>query len=285
MSEGPQGIGAGSSTSDWRESIQDESLRQNPTILNIKASNPNEAITALSEQLVHAQKVLGGEKVLRPQENWTPEAMREWKSEVLQIPVNAEGYKLEQFKAPEGIHLNEELKQNFINNLANPLELSDAQASSIFQHFVDSDQLRQKTEIEQRTQLAEQQLQSVKDRWGDNYDANMEIVEYGLKSTAPERLVKLISEDSVLSTDPDLIDTFYKVGQMLQSDNPAGLSENGQAPLGNKAAAMQRIQELEASEDWLKFINPKSVLTPTEQMQKTALLKERTDLYSVAYAE
>lgn len=285
MSEDPKGIGSGSQTSDWRDKIQDESLRQDPTILNIKAGNADEALTALSQQLVHSQKVLGGEKVLRPKDDWTPEARREWKSEVLNIPVDKDGYKLEGFKAPEGAHLPENFTSSFVENLANPLELSDAQASSILQHMVDSDQLRQKSMNEERSQTAEKQLLAVKEQWGDKYDANMEIVEYGLKSVAPERLVKLISDDSLLSTDPDLIDTFYKVGQMLQSDNPAGLREGSKAPLGNKAAALQRIQELEASNDWLKFINPKTILTPTEQMQKTALLKERTDLYAVAYEE
>jgi hypothetical protein len=285
MSESPQGIGAGSSTSDWRDTIQDESLRQDPTILNIKASDPNEAINALSQQLVHSQKLIGGEKILRPKEDWEPQQLRDWKNEVLNVPKSVEEYQLSEFKAPEGMHIPEDLQSNFIKEVADPLELTDAQASKIFQNMVDSNQLQTQTQETATRETAEKQLLQIKEKWGDKYDANMEIVEYGLKSVAPESLVEQITNDPVLSTNPDLIETFHKVGQMLQSDNPAGLKEKGAAPLGNKASALQRIQELEGSSDWLKYIQPKTLLTPTEQMHKQQLLEERSNLYAIAYAE
>ena len=268
---------------DWRSTITDETLRANPTIANLKADNASEAINALSQQLVHAQGMVGAEKVLRPKQEWTPEQHKEWRKDVLGVPDSADGYKLETLKLPEGIaEMPKEFRDAFISQVALQAGMSDSQASLALQFVLNSDAQMSADSAEKTKAQADKQLLDLQTKWGDKYDAQMQIAEFGLKNTADPELVKMISDDPILSTHPLLTDHFYKVGQMLQSDSPAGLIEN-QAPLGSKAQALAAIREMELSDEYLKYINPKTYVDPTERIKKEALFKRRTELYAAAY--
>lgn len=268
---------------DWRTVITDENLRANPSIVNLNAKDANEAINALSHQLVHAQGMVGAEKVLRPKEDWTPEQHRDWRSEVLGNPKDAEGYKLTTLKLPEGVtEVPKEFKEAYISQVALLHGMSDAAAAASLEFILNSDAQMAADNKVKTDAMADKQLLELKTKWGDQYEAQMQVAEFGLQNAGHPDLVKMIADDPILRTHPLLTDLFYKVGQMLQSDKPSGLIEQ-QAPLGSKAQALQAIKEIEESSEYLKYINPKTTLDPTERMKKDSLLARRTELHMVAY--
>lgn len=283
------GLGSGSSnstTTDWRQSLTNEAHRTNPTILNVKASSADEALNMLSDQLINAQTLIGGDKVLRPKEDWSEKQLSEWRNDVMGVPINKDGFKLEGLNVPEGVKMSDEYRSGFIDNVALKLSLDDNQTSGILQHLV-NEEAANKVQIQQHnSELAQKQLLAMQEKWGDQFDANMQIAEHGLHNLAPEAFIKMIESDPTLSTHEMVIETFFKAGQMMQSDNPSGMNVNNDTtPLGDAAQALNAINELESSADYLKFTQAKVHLEPSEMIAKAAMLERRTGLYAVAYPE
>jgi hypothetical protein len=276
--------GSSEDTSNWMNSVPEE-YRANPTIATMKAGDANEAIGLLSKQLVNAEGNLGKDKVLRPQDDWTPEQRSEWNADVLKVPTALDGYKMEALKLPEGItEVPKAFKDAFIESVGLKHGMSDAAATEAMQFVLNSDAQMAADAKAQAESTATQQLNALKTKWGDAYDAQLEVAEYGLANIADPELVKMIQDDPILSTHPLLNEAFHKVGTMLQGDGfvDGGPGGNGNA-LGSKAQALAAIKELEGSGEYIKYINPKTYLEPAERYKKDLLFKKRTELYQLAY--
>jgi len=277
--------GGSSNNGDWRDHITDEGMRLDPTIANIKATTSEEAINALSDQLINAQKLLGGDKILRPKEDWEADKMADWRHDVLKIPKTIEEYKLEAFKKPETAHFSDEDRSSFVKSM-HEAHLDDSQAAHVLQYFYDMASTSEVAEGQFLETNSQEQLNEIREMWGDEFDAKMQIAEHGLNTVAPKEFVDFIAEDPTLSTNSMIIQTFYKVGQMLMSDNPAGMGDKGgTGPVGAKGQALNQISELESSKEYLELLNPNKFLQPDEKMLKDKLLERRSELYEIAYAE
>lgn len=224
--------GAVTESGDWRTSLPEE-IRSHASLDSI------EDVGALAKSYVHAQSMIGAEKVVVPGK-WATED--DW-SEVwtkLGRPADADGYELK-VETPEGVEPDGEMLSWF-KSTAHANGLTPRQAQGLLAEYTQFTQGREQStsgQIEQQQANAEQELRR---EWGEAYDNRLSVAKDVLAQFGSDELADTAttSGSTLFGNDPNVIRMLHKVGAYINER----VSEDGL--LGAKTTGMMAPDEAQA---------------------------------------
>ena len=224
--------GAVTESGDWRTSLPEE-IRSHASLDSI------EDVGALAKSYVHAQSMIGAEKVGVPGK-WATED--DW-SEVwtkLGRPADADGYELK-VETPEGVEPDGEMLSWF-KSTAHANGLTPRQAQGLLAEYTQFTQGREQStsgQIEQQQANAEQELRR---EWGEAYDNRLSVAKDVLAQFGSDELADTAttSGSTLFGNDPNVIRMLHKVGAYINER----VSEDGL--LGAKTTGMMAPDEAQA---------------------------------------
>ena len=254
---------------DWKETLP-EDLRSEPSLSAIQD------IPSLAKSYVHAQKMVGADKIVLPGENASEDELTEFYTK-LGRPETADKYELTRPEnIPEGFPLGESLEKGFRES-AHKLGLSSKQTKGLYNWFINSEvetYNNMKRESDEAVAAAEKQLRT---DWGAAFDKNVNQVERLVNTFGTDEL-KTVLKDSGLNNNTHIIRFLGKVTEQLSED-----TLKGEPPAGfdtmTPAAAQTKIKELKLDEKFMDaYMNPKN-------LGHKEALEKMEGLYKLAYPE
>jgi hypothetical protein len=211
---------------NWKEALPEE-IRQDPSLGAIKD------IQNLAKSYVNAQKMVGKDKIIVPDQHATAE---DWKGvfRKLGLPENVEKYnvKAEGFQ-PEFIN---EFKAAAFN-----MNLMPNQAENLLGFYKDFSGKQLEAQAAAHKAEVEQQVAGLKQEWGTAFEKNLLIAKGALEQFADAETRKYI-EESGLGNDVRLIKLLQSVGAKMGDDQFVGEAKKqmGMTP----ADAQKRVNDV-----------------------------------------
>jgi hypothetical protein len=243
---------------------------------------------SLVGQAINAQKLLGRKTIEEPQEDWGDE---QWDNfyKTIGRPEDAKEYGdaeflQETYKEVLGeTPLNAEEIENW-NQVFHQAGLSPKQAQKLQEAYI-----RNTTEAmtgmkeQQNVQIAENTA-ALRQEWGDEYTANLNIANQAYDKLAPDGLKDLIDSNPVIANNQGFLKLFLTLGkEMGDARQRTGGQQNTFAP-NSPAAADAELSRLE--DTYKELIYPPggvNALTMAQRTERDAILKKRSELYQMKF--
>jgi len=266
MNEGESGsVLTGSSETDWRTGL-DESLRTDPSLADIKD------ISGLAKSYIHAQKMIGRDKVAIPQEGATED---EWNSfyDRLGRPGTYE-INTSDLKYPENWPQHENIDK-FKDNLLSVYHkagLTNSQANAIHTGLMQeliSDFEQSQSTIELEREGWRSQLE--KD-FGRAFDQQVDLAQRAAREFGGEEVLNWL-EESGMGDNPTVVKMFAKIGAKMTEasvNNGAGAASFALTP----DAARQEIARLQRDPVFMKQYSSTEMDGHREAIEKMQSLFE-----------
>lgn len=229
----PVGTPPANTPADWRTTLPEE-IRADPSLKDLAD------VPALAKSFINAQKLIGTDKIPKPRDDWTEDQWRQF-YQGIGAPDKPEGYELpKDLKLPDGLAVvPEELdawRKEFM-----AAGLTKKQANRILANYF----ARAGTEFTKaatdRTAATTQAELALKQEFGDQYDANLDIARAALKKFGSESLANQMVSTG-LGSHPDMVRLLLKIGKMTMEDSAHGAGEN--LIVGNATQAQSEINNL-----------------------------------------
>lgn len=224
--------GAVAESGDWRTSLPEE-IRSHASLDSITD------VGALAKSYVHAQSMIGADKVVVPGK-WATED--DWSAvyDKLGRPADADGYELK-VETPEGVEPDGEMLSWF-KSTAHANGLTPRQAQGLLAEYTQFTQGREQStsgQIEQQQANAEQELRR---EWGEAYDNRLSVAKDVLAQFGSDELADTATTNgsTLFGNDPNVIRMLHKVGAYINER----VSEDGL--LGAKTAGGMAPDEIRA---------------------------------------
>ena len=239
-------------------------------------SSAEEAIHKLASQGYHAQKQLGTARIEKPREDWTPEQKQKWNQEVLGVPESPEQYKLENVQAPQGMSIPPEVQAEYVKSF-HEAGMTDEQVSKVLNTYYDRLGKENASFQEQINATIDQNTKAMMNKWGDNYEFNVEVAEKGLEKYGSKQLIETLQANPQIMSMPEVQEIFYTLGS-LEMDHELKGFNGGDLTGASKAMKLEEeIQMLESSDLWLKVLRNET--TQQDKPMVDELKARRTGLH------
>lgn len=251
-----------------------EDIRNERVFQNINPDNPIEDLT---RQFLHAQKLVGVDKLEAPKSDWPKE---KWDAfyDRLGRPKTPGDYTAE---IPEGLSVDDKALESF-RNLAHEKGLTTEQFTSIMGVYTGMVQQAQSEMTQAQEKTIMEGLKSLQQEQGENFESFLKLAERGLERFGDDSLKKLITDDSVLRNHPAIIKHFHSLAKTTLEDavRRGDTTDPMMAQDGNSARAI--LNEFEQKNT--RIINtPPEKLSFPERDERDRVLKRRAELYGLAY--
>lgn len=249
----PSGDGQSSGTgtqeheTSWRDSLNDD-FRDHKSLETFNDVND------LAKSFIHAQGMIGKDKVIIPTDSSTPEEVAEFYGK-LGMPTPEE-YKVDGLEG--------DLKEAFIKNNILPNQASGM--LEVINGLVNAQDSDSDAEYEAAMQA---ELENLKTEWGEAYEGNMQRAAEAFKTFGDEETAQYLDETG-LGNDPTLIKLFSNIGAKLGEGDFKGQAK----PSMTKETAKKRINEL--------YADVKGPLYDTTNPRRGDVLKELEALSLIA---
>lgn len=199
------GKGSPPEAGDWRSSLP-EDLREDPALKHIGD------VQSLAKSYVHAQKMVGADKVTIPAKNADPSSWREvWHR--LGLPREADQYEIE---APEGV--NEEFVSG-LKKVAFESGVLPEHAAKLMTYVKEqADAANEKMDAENKA-FIEKNMDSLKKHWGNSFEKNLGLANVALKSLGDPEINKWLDATG-LKSDPMVIRLMGLIGGKYYKEDP-----------------------------------------------------------------
>jgi hypothetical protein len=231
---------------DWRAGLPDD-IKADPTLKDIKD------IPSLAKSYVHAQRLVGTDKIPKPQANWKPE---QWAAfyDAAGRPKTPQDYKFADGTIPKEFPVDEQ-KMGATLKLMHDLGLRNDQAEALLKHYGQTALDGQKQMTGQRDAARQAGTDALKKEWGDQFTANVDIARGAMMHFGGEEIATLM-EETGLGNDPRMVKFLAKVGQSMMDDSARGQG-NGLI-VTNQTQAQGEINALKQDKDFLAVLTNKS---------------------------
>ncbi len=258
---------------NWRESLSPD-LRENPTLANL------DSVEALAKEHINVQKLIGGEKLARPQEDWTPEQFDDFYTQ-LGRPAKVEDYNLDGVERPEGVDWDDGFQSHMLGILHKGGASNDLvrQVLAGYGEYVGSAVSADNVD---KAQTRESQIQDLRSEWGKSFDAQVDLAKRALRAGAGEGFEELADLEMAgggkLGDNPAVIKAFATLGGKMNEHGLVGGTSSVRTTLSPQEAGAQR-NKLMADETFLEaYLN-------AEHLEHGAAVKRMTALTEMAVAE
>jgi hypothetical protein len=209
--ETPSGAG------NWRDSLSVD-IRENPTLANI------ESVQALANEHINVQKLIGGEKIARPQEDWNEDQLNDFYTQ-LGRPTKVEDYDLGEVAAPEGMPWSDEFQSEMLG-VMHGAGLSSAQAQKILGGYIESVGGQFADAGRDSEQARAAGIQDLRNEWGKSFDANIDLAKRAFMAGAGEGFDTLseleMADGGRLGDNPGIIRAFAALGGKMNEHGLVG---------------------------------------------------------------
>lgn len=226
-----------------------QEFKDHPSLKDIKDMN------GLVKSYVHAQSMVGADKVVIPKEGAKPEEIDNFYNKLGRPKTSAE-YNLEKLKLPEGFA---EQDDKAIREFSHSLGLNNKQANELNKFLLKTAveaMEQQKTEAGAAYTAAQQELRTA---WGSEYDQNMVKARLAINTFGGQELRDNL-EKLGLQDNPLLAKAFAKIGKALSEDqafHSAGMREGfAQGPDAAKLEISRLNLDSEFQKAYLQFDHP-----------------------------
>lgn len=256
--------------SEFLDTISEE-FRSDPSLADIKDVN------ALAKGYIHAQKLVGIDKIPSPRDDWSDNDWDQHHSR-LGRPDDSTGYSTFDHSTvddtPEGFELDSDALDSF-KSLLHKNGISKRQGDAIIKDMTLSniDKFRESTS--KAISDKESAIASLREEYGDNYDANISIANEIINKFGGDDFSAFLNE-SGLNNNKDMIKAFVEIGKHFINDTSKAPGESG-LNFGSAANAQSEIKRLSGDTEFLKALNDKSHIG-----HRTALERWR-NLHNAAY--
>ena len=240
-SEGGGGLAVGDETqADWKASLPAE-IRDEPSLAQIKD------VASLAKSYVHAQRLIGGEKILAPKDSWGD---KEWSAFWNRIgrPEKPEGYEI---KRPDNLDSTIQLDDGKINELKtlfHGIGLTNAQAGKLFGYFVHELNEDVKTRKASADKAMADAVRELRTEWGMDFDNNLQLAKGAVRALTDESFAQFL-DSSGLGNHPQMAKLFLKLAKMTAEDRNR-LGESSMT-LSSSARAAAEIDSLVQNKEFM----------------------------------
>ena len=255
-------------TTDWRDSLPDD-LKADPSLASIKD------VQGLAKGYVHAQKLVGADKVVIPGRDAPQEEIDAFYAK-LGRPESADKYEWPTENLPEGVEIADADKGK-IGEIAHDLGLSKTQAAKLYRAYaqqIADGQASISSTIEQQRTEAEQSLRK---EWGKAFDQNIALAQSAVKEFGGDELLQAL-DGAGLSNHPAVVKAMAKIGRAISEDEVIGGGKK-QSFDKSPAEAQAELANLGMDAEFTK------ALTQDNHPGHAAAVKRRQALYEQAYPE
>jgi hypothetical protein len=241
----------------WKSTLP-EDIKNDPSLSHIKD------VETLAKSYVHAQKMIGADKVLVPGKHATEQ---EWQDlfRKLGLPESEDKYELQ-----VGEDADKELLAGF-KKQAMEAGVLPKQAQKI----VDWLNTQGKARAEQEAQAAEAQAlesrQMLEKEWGEEFNKNLSAARAVLREYADEDFVNYLNETG-LANDPKLVKLFSRIGGNLLEESIKG----------NRATAFEHPEQVQQRVNSI-LSDPKHPYNDASHPNHAAAVKEVSAMYERMY--
>lgn len=218
---------------NWQSKLPDD-IKDEPVLKKYTDFN------TMVKSLVHAQKAIGADKVVKPGKNATDADWKAfWKSTGV-IPESLDKYDV---KTPDIFAQDKEV----IDNLKKVAFESDIQPKA-FQKIMDvyAESIKGLTMKQQsyNKQLQDTDIAGLKTEWGAKYDSNIAKAKQALAKFGDDNLRKIL-DTTGLGSNSAIIKAFAKMGENLVEDGISGEGSSGEG-LYTPKEALSKAQAIQA---------------------------------------
>ncbi len=241
--------GGGGGGVDWRADLP-EDIRSDPSLASFKAKDHKEALGAIAKSYIHAQKLVGVDKIAKPNDKWTPEQWKAFNKE-MGVPETHDKYGVPKFEFAEGLTLDEK-KLDGYKKIFHEAGVTPKQAEKIMAaYFADVNGDFVGRAEASKTSMATAVTQ-LKQEFGDKYDAKLDVARSVLKKFGSDTLLQKL-EASGLANDPEVVKMFAKLGEGMLEDGAGGSGDG--LILQEATQALQEINRLKGDPEFQKQLN------------------------------
>jgi hypothetical protein len=262
-----EGISAGEGS--WRDNLAvSDEVKQWGGFDNIK--DPSDAIT----QLYNAQKVMGAEKIAKPQETWTED---QWASHYrdLGVPESSEGYNLSMPDTLKDVVSDADLQQS--KDIYAKANLTPKQAEILHQASNEVLASKMAAAQEQKEAAIEQGIRNLQVEWGDQFNTKFDIAKAAVKKIGGDALINALNETGT-AQHPEFIKAFAEIGNTVLEASSAKGGSSGMI-VSNRAQASQILKERNRDPEWTKALMDK------DHPAHDDVVKERMELYTMSHGD
>lgn len=248
---GKSGDGGGNPTPFDFRSLLPEDIRKDALFDVLKPKDQAEAIALLGKGYAHAQRSLGTARLEAPNEKWTD---KEWDKfyAALGRPETPDKYEVPEFKFAEGLAIIPEKLAAYKAHM-HKLGFTPKQVKGMMEfYFKDVNEAHVAAQSEE-ARLRAQAESTLKEKFGDKYEANMDIARAVLKKHGSESFVEFMNS-SGLGNHPEFVQFMVKVGTMLHEDHATDGGDRG-LPLGKRAQAEMDLAKFKGDPEKMKALN------------------------------
>lgn len=255
-------------TGDWRDhlSVSDE-VKNWGGYDNIK--DPSDAIT----QLYNAQKMMGSEKIEKPQESWTED---QWTAHyrALGAPESAENYNIETPEALAGIVTEDQVTAS--KELYQKAGLTQQQVDILNSGSNEFAVQRHQAMEEARQSKIDADMRNLQVEWGDDFNAKFDVAKAAVRKIGGDDLVKALN-DTGAAQHPAFIKAFAEAGQhYMESSGGKGPLSTGMI-VSNQTQASQLLKERNRDPEWT------TALMDKDHPAHDDVVRERAELFAMAH--
>lgn len=226
-------------TNDWRTELIPEDLREEKMWADIKT--PQDAMKMLHS----SQKLLGKEKIVRPDADSPPEVWDEF-YKVAGRPESAEKYEFGEDFTDENKALFDEEGLGKFKELAHENGVSGKAFQSMVKWYADYVNQANEALSGEANQAIQAGLDELKAEWrGEDFENNTKIAQSALEQLGDDNLKNLIMEDPKLRNHPSLIKLFHRIGQSQLDDSPIATGTGTKLSTDSVTHARQQLQDFE----------------------------------------
>lgn len=266
----------GHDVTDWRAGLP-EDLRAEKAFESIKGKDWAEAGPALAKQFVHAQRLVGADKLILPTEKSTPEEIQAFRLK-LGVPAKFEDYSYEG-QLPKDYPVDKIDKTRFDGwrKALHEQGVPKAAAEKLIGKFL-TDEHTQMVEAEKARvkALADNEI-AVQQEYGAKFEETLNYARWTAKTFGDEKLLGML-EQTGLGSHPDVVRFFAKVGRAMADDKLRGGGGGGGGGLpATPEAAQMAIAEFERNPENLKALHDRA------HPNHAYVVEQRQKLYAAAF--
>jgi hypothetical protein len=228
---------------DWKAGLPAD-IRAEASLADIKD------IASLAKSYVHAQKMVGVEKLPMPKDNWTPEQHNEFWAK-LGRPETPDGYKVPE--VPD-MPVNKEAVAPYLKAM-HEAGLTGKQAEKVLGFYMNEQAGAVKKAQESFEQSRQAGEQALRQEWGNDFNLNVAKAQSIVRQFGNEDLLQKI-EASGLGNDPAFIKMMAKAATPFVEDN--GRADGSSIQLPGAAKSQAEINNLRMDKDFMKTLTDRN---------------------------
>lgn len=261
-----QGASGPEAGSDWLGSVSDE-IRNDPSMADIQN------IEGLAKGYVHAQHMIGSDKVVLPGKDATDEQLSEFYNK-LGRPETADGY--ETPTENMAMEIDAQLAGNFFEE-AHRIGLSKTQAAALMRWQAEQGAEMQDEYAQRGERSQAEAVEVLQKEFGDAFDEKLNLARDAALQFGGEELMEVM-DSTGLGNHPEVIKAFAKIGRAMASDEVVGGGGRQNFRM-SPAEAKMAIESKKQDPNFMK------AYTDKDTAGHAGAVKEMSDLFTLAYPE